>query len=64
MAELLFSEGVFQQLILHRQFGVHLLEPALAIVLGPMADNGSPSAIAFISDISEASMPPYLLRQL
>jgi hypothetical protein len=41
-----FSEGILQQLILHRQFGEHLLESALAIVLGPCMD-GSRGARAF-----------------
>ena len=59
MAELLFSEGVFQQLMLHRQFGVHLLEPAVLI-----RHRVGFACLRLISDISEASMPPYLLRQL
>jgi hypothetical protein len=52
MASRLFSERVLQELILHRQFGVHLLRRRFS------------SAIAFISPISEASMPPNFERQL
>jgi hypothetical protein len=59
MALLLFSKGILQQLILHRHFGIHLLEPP--VFLGHRVGC---ACLRLISDSIAASIPPYLLRQL
>jgi hypothetical protein len=64
MAASFFSERLFEQVSLHAEVGIHLLQPSLAISLEPVAVVGSPSSRAVIWLIIDASMPPYLARHL